>query len=418
MKHHVLSVLWLCALSIYILAGVQHVPFHGDESTTIWMSRDGVYIATDLQRVLYHDPPLVETEQHLRLITGSLSKYVMATFWVLDGYHVEDINDQWVWGAGWEWNHQNGHAPETRLLMISRLASALMFTASLWVMFGIAWQMGNPMIAYFASLYYALNPALLLNGRRAMFEGGLMLFSLLVILFGVLWLKKYQSTWRWTILLGISSGLAVSAKHPAVFTVGTIFAVCGVYALQNRKRLLQILVAGVLSLFVFFCLNPIWWGNPLQRAGQVLDARHELLSGQVTAFGGYDDWQDQLAGFLRQTFIGVPQYYEVATWENYISDQIQNYEATPWRGVVGSKLTAAILMSLVLVGGIVLWRKRLPDSRLIVIWAVMMFLFAAVLTPLEWQRYYLMTYLAVGILASCGLLFLLEQIKLARNTST
>ena len=414
MKSRLIPLLWLIALSFYILAGMRDVPFHGDESTIIWMSRDGVYTFTDINRVTYHDPPLVETEQHLRFLNGTLFRYIAAFFWTVDGYHVDEINDQWVWGAGWDWNYANGHAPDDHLLNVSRLPSALMFAAGVWVIFAIGWQLDNKWVAYFASLYYALNPALLLNGRRAMFEGGLIFFSLLVVLFGVLWIKN-RGSWKWAILLGVASGLAVTSKHPAVLTVASVFIACGFFALKNRRDMLQILTAGVLSLMVFYCLTPVWWGDPIQRAGQVLDARDDLLSGQVATFGGYDNFIDQSAGFLRQTFIVKPQYYEVDTWATFIDHQIQAYESTIWGGINGSVWTAGVLIMLVVLGMGVLIRRRSPQEILVLVWGGGMFISAWLLTPLEWQRYYLMTYPAVGIFAGVGVSWITHRIRLAQN---
>jgi hypothetical protein len=56
----VVDSLWLVGLAIYILIGLDDVPFHGDESTIIAMSRDYHYLVQerDLDPVLY-TPTLV-----------------------------------------------------------------------------------------------------------------------------------------------------------------------------------------------------------------------------------------------------------------------------------------------------------------------------------------------------------------------
>ena len=62
-----------------------------------------------------------------------------------------------------------------------------------------------------------------------MFEGGLLLFSLLAVLAAIWWLRKQE--WRTAIFLGLVGGLAISAKHPALFTLMAVYSACGIYAL-------------------------------------------------------------------------------------------------------------------------------------------------------------------------------------------
>jgi hypothetical protein len=137
----------------------------------------------------------------------------------------------------------------------------------------------------------------------------------------------------------------------------------------------------------------------------VLDLREDLLAIQVSAFGGYADVADQIAGFARQTLIAQPQYYEVAGWQDYIGAEIAAYEASPWRGVSigGSPLGAALLLVMIVLG---IWQMiRRPDRArwLIGCWAIAVVALTLGLTPLEWQRYYLPVYPVIGLLAALGL---------------
>jgi hypothetical protein len=54
-------------------------------------------------------------------------------------------------------------------------------------------------------------------------------------------------------------------------------------------------------------------------------------------------------------------------------------------------------------------RERRETRWLIGIWALTMFATTALLTPLEWQRYYLPGYPAVGLLAAYGLVWLVQR---------
>lgn len=463
-----LDLLLLLLLAAYIVAGMPLVPFHGDESTLVYMSHDYAYqfIQRDLSLVQYSDPPISAQEQDLRLLNGTVSKYLIGLAWHLGGFTVDDINEQWDWGGDWNYNQQNNHAPSEALLMVARIPSTLLLTAGMFVMFALGWQLGGRPVAYLAALFYAFNPVLLLNGRRAVMEGSFIAFSLLTVLAGVWWLQVTQpsppttlpqgeggrrfKSWLAAVALGLSAGLALASKHTALFTMAAVFSGCGLWILiepLRRKglkgdvgtqyivsdiahhqrtrhvvplRLSQLIIAGVLALTVFYILNPAWWGDPVTRARQVLARRQVLLSEQTAFFGGYDGLGDALAGFLRQTFIAQPQYNEAPGWEAYIGDQIARYESSPLRGVVigGSMLGAVILGGLVAIGCWVLVRSRtVPASTrwLIGMWVLAMVVTTVLLTPIEWQRYYMPVYPAIGLLAALGLWHLWTSSKQARD---
>ena len=120
-------------------------------------------------------------------------------------------------------------------------------------------------------------------------------------------------------------------------------------------------------------------------------------------------------------FVAQPQYYEIPAWQGYIGDQIARYEASIYHGVSlgGSLIGGVALLVLMLVGFWAFWRDRaLAGSTrwLIGVWALAMLLTTALLTPLEWQRYYLPAYPAVGLLAAYGVVWVVRMIK-RRGTS-
>ena len=433
--------LFLLILIAYILAGTSSVPFHGDESTQIYMSRDYAYqfLQGDLDLVRYHDPPLSATEQQLRLLNGTLNKYLIGFAWHLGGFTVDQINQQWDWGGDWNYNQSNNHAPSDALLQISRTPSAILLAAGVIVLFTLGRALGGRPVAYLASLYYALNPALLIDGRRAMMEGSMIAFSLLTVL-AAIWVLQKRHWWT-AILLGIAAGLALASKHTALFTVAAVFAACALYLLlewiiEKRRNVgvgaqrtaplrtyAMLLVAGVIALGIFYALNPAWWSDPVTRAGQVFGLRADLLAGQTATFGGYANLSEALSGFFRQVFINPPQYYEVPAWASYIAEPITRYESSIWHGISlgGSVVGGVVLLALTVLGGAtLLWRKLAetqadnvtitaqPGSEtqaerwLVVLWALAMLLTTALLTPIEWQRYYLPATPAVGLLAALG----------------
>jgi hypothetical protein len=456
--------IWLLILAAYILAGAPLVPFHGDEATQIYMSRDYSYqfIERDLNRVLYSQPPVSAQEQHLRLLNGTVNKYLIGLAWHLGGFTVTDVNEQWDWGADWNYNQTTGHAPSAELLMISRWPSAGLLALGLLPMFLLGKKLGGRPAAYLAALLYALHPALLINGRRAMMEGSFITFSLFVVLFAV-WLLDARSGRGKLVAavgLGIAAGLALASKHTALFAVAGVYAGLGVLlawvAVRNASsdeirvgteknvggigprhavplqkhvprhflndinpwHLISLtLTSALLAALTFVALNPAWWGDLAARTGEVLRLRQELLAGQTAAFGGYADWGERLAGFARQTFAALPQYYEIPAWQEYIGDQIARYEASGLAGIGGSVLFGVIVFVLTLLGLWALWQDKqrsIAARWIIAVWALTALAAVLLLTPIEWARYYLPAIPAAILLASLGIGWVIRQLRMAR----
>jgi 4-amino-4-deoxy-L-arabinose transferase-like glycosyltransferase len=431
-----LDSLWFLAISAYILNGVPLVPLHGDEPTQAYMGRDFYYqfVQGDMEQVLFRDWETIDgveaTQQELRLLNGTIPKYLFGTTAFFSGYKIENINEQWAWGSGWQWNHENGHVPTRDLLLRMRCVSATLLALSAITLFFVGYTVAGRQVAYLASVYYALNPAILLNGRRVMMESAMLLFSLLVVLVG-LWLVKKCSWWLY-LLLGLVSGLAVASKHTSVVTVAAVFLVCGGYfvwlSIQNKesfiKRIGALFGVGIISLLVFFAFNPAWRGNPIGRVADVLQLRQSLLEGQIAFFGGYENFAEQVGGFTRQTMIVLPMYAE-SNYDGFLSEQtelISQYDSSLLSGISigGSIFGAAIFGLLILIGIVALWRYPVLENSsrwLIGGWFLAVLLLTLLLTPLEWQRYYIPIYPTIGLISALGIKYSWYQIQQWQTTT-
>ncbi len=425
----VMDVAWVIALMAYVIAGAGIVPFHGDEATQVYMSRDYAYqfIERDLSRVVYSDPPVSAQEQELRLLNGTVNKYLIGLMWHAAGFTIEDVNEQWDWGADWTYNQSTGHAPSPELLRVARIPSTVLLALGVIPIFGLGRLAGGSRVsAYAASAIYALSPALLAQGRRAMMEGSFIAFNVLTVWAAAMWGRKSQFTppyangegrkdFIWAVALGVAAGLAIASKHTALFAVGSVFVGAGLWVIVNRfgtpspykevlVKLAQLVFAGGIAGAVFLAVNPAWWGDPLARVGEVLDLRTWLLEGQTAAFGGYESLGDAAAGFFRQVFVGLPQYYEVPVWGEYIGDQIAAYESSIWRGVSigGSVIGGSVFAALVVMGFVRVMRRGGGMCWVIGAWVIGVVMTTVVFTPLEWQRYYLPVIPVVGVLAGAG----------------
>lgn len=430
MALRLLDMVWITVLMLYTGAGVGLVPFHGDESTQIYMTRDYAYqfIQRDFSKLTY-DPapqnnpdPDFATQQELRLLNGTLPKTLMGFAWHTAGYQLADINKQWLWGADWDWNLQNGHIPSDGLLNITRAAMTALLMAAVPTVFLLGRMLNGRIAAYSVSLLFALSPVLLLNGRRAMMESALMLFSVLTVVAGAYLLR--QRGMRGALLLGVAAGLAVASKHTAIMAVLPIFIAGGLWTLwalvkhprEGVRLLVLLIVAGVLSLAVFGLLNPAWWGNPLTVGRVVLDLRADLLTNQAQFFTNYADWNERLLAFWRNVFVQAPQYYEVSDWAGFIGGQISAYEASWLKGAGGTDVYAIVLAALAALGLVGLL-KRDPNTRaarwMVFVWAVGAAALVLALTTFEWQRYYIPAILPLLVLAGNGVAAFVHWLRLS-----
>lgn len=436
------ELLWITALMVYVLAGTSLVPFHGDESTQIMMSRDVYYILQgDGSRLLYQVEPPDATEQHLRLLNGTLPKYLIGLAALAGGYGSDDLNDQWLWGADWAWNVTDGHMPSDGLLLAARWSSAILAALSVPAMFGLGWLWRGRRAAYAASLILALHPVVLIQGRRAYMEGALLFFSVLAILIAVAWGQRLtrpvisrRAMWGGALGLGVAAGLLVASKHSGAAVAAAAYGGVGLAILWQRfpmRRTLRLLAAlatsGIVALAVFLALNPAWWSDPVARVGEVLDLRQGLVTDQVAAFpeSVYPDTGARLGGMLRELSVAPPVYFEAPWWAGYpeLAAQIETYRASPWAGIqTGTNgLTTAIgvgLLLFTLMGCVPVaeaLRRGQAAGWAIGLWALLNAAAILISIPLAWQRYAMPLYPVQAILAAAGFDWLAGRIATMRQ---
>ncbi|MYD09330.1 MAG: hypothetical protein F4X02_04720 [Chloroflexi bacterium] len=421
--------LWPGLLAIYIVAGAAIAPFHGDESTLIWMGRDYFHINAEsgFSRVLYDGSPLSsDIEQLHRLINGTVSKTIYGWAASTLDFEIGDLNNLWNWSRDFRANVADNHFPDAALLLRSRQLSALQLALAGATFFAFARVALNRPTAYLASLTFALHPTISINGRRAMMEGSHLL-GLTLVLLAAAWLMQDRKPWKY-LALGICAGFALAAKHHNVVAVTALYLALALppmrHWLRSRKwrrqsrELLLLIASGFAAIGIFLLLNPGWWSAPLQLAFAVIEEREALMTNHVIAAGGYDSFGAQIIGFFRYVFVGARQYFELAHWAGYaeISEQIMAYEASGLAGVllIGNSTKLGILCLVAsAIGAGLLARNRgvSADMRLLILlWAGISALATLQLTPLPWARYYLPLLPVVILLAAYGATSLAEYL--------
>lgn len=406
-RNKLLLAVWIIGWTVYILAGVPLATFHGDESMLIYGSQD--YATAFIERRpadLTTEPPyVVDSDPHLRILNGSTAPYTMGLSWHVGGFTHADLPGLWQWGADYETNLGQNNRPSDDLLHVARLPSSLFLAASVAVIFALGWLLEGGWLATVASGLYAVNPIVLLQGRRAMQEGALFFFGMLTILIA-LQISRGKSTWLWWLALTLSTALTVVSKHSGVLYAVAAFGIVLVTVAQDWRSILKLALSGWLSIVIFVLLSPALWNNPPARIGDLLDVRRELLDNQ-TQVNPTTDVGERITGIIQQPFMEPVVHFEVAFWAGFeaITAEREAYMATPWRGMVFGSFFGAILTLFAGVAMVIaVWRRR---HSALWIWSGVI-VASLLANPLPWQRYYLPWIPVMTLWAGLGMVWCLR----------
>jgi hypothetical protein len=277
----------LVLLGWYVFTGLSRVPFHGDESTFIRMSMDFAYLFSDhaVAKVAYHPQPgYYSVEQYQRVLTGAINPLTIGLAWTIAGMDRADLNGFWIWypqnSDEWTYNAAVGNLPDERLLDVARIPSTLFTALSIVAVFAAALALARSRpAAWIAAILYATTPGILVNGRRAMQEGGMLLFTALAVVCAWYVAREFLSgglRWRRInlgyALLGAAGGLAVAGKHTSVLVLAPMYLALFLLLWSAGRGLdarasaivrfhlaAGLLGSGLLSVAVFYLFDPVWW---------------------------------------------------------------------------------------------------------------------------------------------------------------
>ncbi len=428
--------MWLVLLAIYVFIGIDDVPFHGDETTIIFMSHDYHYLVheRDLEHIRYRDINISKKEQKLRITNGTISKMAIGFAWDVAGMTVDDIpslNDPTVDLAT---NIQIGNHPSDRMLRAARWSSALMLVVSAWAVVGITWLVAQAMTerlsvirlaAWIASAVYITTPVVLLNGRRAMFEGAFLCFVNLMVLAATRLVieqqhlrqvhepttgavKSPRKPFAWAVLTGVLAGFAIASKHTAVIAVLTVFIALFTeplihlsgqsiaerlrdYVLMRGTRFVTM---GLVALGVFLFLTPAWWtGRVLNMPEIVWNERSRMLAQATEREKPATIYTpgERINAMLANAFWVAPEYAESPVWRDFpeIREQIVTYKSLWYAGRQGGAIEGALLIVAFCVGLVAMlahWRNG--SVWLTLNWLAISAIVLLFINPLNWQRYY------------------------------
>ena len=405
----------LLLAALYVLT-LPDVPFHPDESTHIYMSKD---ISQNPLDLAWDGALPLSSEERIRAIDAPLAKYLIGAFREI--FSIPPLESDWNWGLGWEDNQSEGALPTNRQLLFSRSVITLLLPFSLWL-FYLTFKKILPSIPSLAAVtLLGLNPLLLLHARRAMSEG-LLVFGIALLLWAVT--RDKRNPW----LIGIALGIALNTKHSALGLFPA--AILAVVILPEgfpgvKKGIFNILKTSLIVLIAIVLLNPFYWKHPLGSLEAGVKARFSLAKEQQEDYLGRFGLDDQplmttIPGLILNTYLTPPQTEEVGNYLAQTGEYKEKYLSNPFHNWGRDLISGSILAALSLAGlGFAFW--RFPDKNpweknnllIIGLATVGMGIFTILLLP--WQRYVL----AILPFTFCWVGFGLAPIfKALKNTSS
>lgn len=389
----------LLFLSIFLFWGVRFIPFHPDETSLLYQSRDFEALISDPLSLVWDSSNEGVQEQTYRELNPPLPKYILGIGRYIAGFDAEHVSVDWNWSLTWEENEQAGALPPFELLKAARIASTMMLPFSIIILYLCGKRMKDRETGFVAALTFGIHALVLLHGRRAMAEGTLLFSVSLFILSTFLGSKR-----PW--LAGLASSLAVCSKLSAValFPIGLLSAVW--VTSEERPSIKKAFGNGSIFIAVFaiitFSLNPFLWTNPIKALNVIYQARLEFLAGQVELIRilapnqVLDNPLQRLAVMLAHLFITKPQMAEVGNYLAYTAEIEKAYLAQPLHNFLRGMIGGAVMLLLAALGMSFSILER--GSRNIQKTRMAVLLFSGTLVqslallwanPLPFQRYYI-----------------------------
>ncbi len=393
---------------VFLLATLPLLPFHPDEATYIYMSRD-------LDRILVNgplsvcwrpggdsDPLQVERERDC-----PLTRYAIGLARLAGGLPATDAN--WNWKMGWQQNLEQGAVPSDELLLLSRIPEVLLLFLSVLLMARIGARLGGGVGAVSAALIFGFNSQILLHGRRAMSEAGL-LFGMILMIAVLLEQRKnagplFRDMVR-PLMAGAALAVAVSAKHSGLLMAPV--AVVGMFCIDPESSRWKTLQHGALRtgvmilafLVLFLAFNPVYWCDPLGTLSAVVAERQRLMGEQIQAMrtasrmAVLDSLPIRLLAPYYEWIIAPLAFWDIPNYSGITAAAEKAYLAQPLNTLTAGQIGNLLSTVLGFLGlGWVVARSvpRGGDTSWVIapVWFISIFFGIVAGVTILWQRYYL-----------------------------
>jgi 4-amino-4-deoxy-L-arabinose transferase-like glycosyltransferase len=398
--HLVILPIVFAAYAVWIVQDVDDVPFHPDESSLLYQSRDFESWLTKPLSLTWDSSNPDDYDQTYRALNAPLTKYVLGMGRRLAGYGPESVSTDWDWSKTWQENQGAGALPANALLTASRLIITLLLPLSLLLMYRLGVALRFKTMGYAAVFFFVTNALLLLHNRRAMAEG-VLTFGMCLSILGMF--EADRKPW----LAGLGAALATSAKYSCAPLLLVNFLACVWIPSRespNRSRILRnILIYIAVAAITIFILSPIAWRDPLEAFTQIWNARQEFVERQVSTLRelqpaqALDTFPMRIAAMVRLLFLSPLQFEEVGNYHTQIAPMVKAYLGNPLHHLFRNPFGAGLLLFLTILG-IVLGLRYLTAAhdpqgkrkRALLLLATALQLGSLLIAiPLPYQRYWI-----------------------------
>jgi 4-amino-4-deoxy-L-arabinose transferase-like glycosyltransferase len=391
----------LVLLLALLFPGVGQVPFHPDESSLLFQSRDLELYLSDPRSMAWSEAGRGQPAQEYRALNAPLSKYVLGIGRRLAGHGADEVGVDWDWSQSWEENRSRGALPATEVLLPARLASTALVAAAVLLIYLCGLRLGGRLLGLISALMLGLNALVLLHGRRAMSEGTLV-FAVCLAVWGIL--QADRRPW----LAGLATALAFSAKHTALplIPLGWLAVLWSGETsdpapIARRAALNSAVYLGSTALVVM-ALNPLLWSNPLVSSLEALRARQALVQEQIQAQAAHSALRlpmtgvDSLSALIAQLYLTPLQFEELPNYAEDLSPSVAEYLDNPLHSLLRGWISGALLLALTL-AGMFFALARLPsasrrgrrDIGLLILTTLAQAVVLLLSLPFPYQRYYM-----------------------------
>lgn len=426
-RRHAGALILIPVLTLIYLLGAASVPFHPDESSLLYQSRDLETWLTHPLDLAWRPGGAPGDPQEYRALNSPLPKYILGIGRRLAGFGPEAVSVDWNWTLDWAANVSAGAMPDPRLLLGARLASTLLIAFSLFFIYRAGLAVSGQGTALLAVVLAGTNALVLLHTRRAMAEG-----TLFMAVSFALWGITVAGKRPW--LAGAGSALAFAAKQSAaplalVGLAASMWPRSGDGGALRWRQGLRFVAAGAALTAV---LQPFFWTHPLGAARAMLDARRTLLASQIetmhTVAPGrvLESPAERTAAMLGELFIIPPQLSEAGNYLKETAPQDQAYMDNPFHRLLRGFVAGGLMLGLTLLGLLLsLWPGAIDSHekrwarRWLAVAGIAEALALLWANPLPFQRYYLPLIPFVtlwGAFGASGLASALLLVRRSRQT--
>lgn len=341
----------LIALVCGALIGIRAIPFHPDESTYLFMSRDLDLLFTDPGSIVWKPSGEPDLRQRYRELDAPLTRYILGIGRTIAG--LPPLLVDWNWSGNWIENMENGAVPGPALLFAGRLAVTLLLPVSLTFIYLSGKALGGTTSGLAALFLLGSSALVLLHGRRAMAEGALIVGISLAI-----WgfINGHRLPW----LAGLGMALAFNAKQSTLALLPVGLLAVGWLPPSGIPKFKKILINLTVFSLVFagltFLLNPLLWSNPFRAVQASWTARAELLNQQINDTLSLAPEQvlldpgQRVAVLIANLYLQPLSFYEVGNYREQTAEAETAYLANPYHHLFRSPGWGGIQITLTIMG--------------------------------------------------------------------